>query len=398
MINFEPCIRNFKSNGFAQVYIRAIKVKEVQYISTPYAVTSSQVEKNKVTDYGIIAEVAPIIKDYYNKLNNVYYENWTLKEVLEFLSRDSDDISFTRFYKEFTNEMIRNGRQNPADNYISAINSLVKFTKKKELTFSDINSKTINAWIKSLEKTNRAKNSYPNCIATVFKTGLLEYNDYDRDIIRIKHQPFMRVEIPKAEKGKKKAVSVEILNELFSTDISKASRKVTAPLAKDVALLSFCMAGMNTADLYFMKKENLKKWKLSYNRHKTETERDDHAYIEITVPEMIRPLFEKYKGKKELFNFSEMYKNNDDFNKYVNKGLKDLCKIAEVEDVSTYTFRHSWATIAQNECGASTEQVGFALNHASAHRVTEGYIKKSFSPIDILNEKVINCVFGENKL
>ena len=171
-----------------------------------------------------------------------------------------------------------------------------------------------------------------------------------------------------------------------------------APLAKDVALLSFCMAGMNTADLYFMKKENLKKWKLFYNRHKTETERDDSAYIEITVPEMIRPLFEKYKGIKQLFNFSEMYKNNDDFNKYVNKGLKDLCKIAEVEDVSTYTFRHSWATIAQNECGASTEQVGFALNHASAHRVTEGYIKKNFSPIDVLNEKVINCVFGENKL
>ena len=57
MINFEPCIRNFKSNGYAQVYIRAIKVKEVQYISTPYAVTSSQVEKNKVTDYAIIAEV-----------------------------------------------------------------------------------------------------------------------------------------------------------------------------------------------------------------------------------------------------------------------------------------------------------------------------------------------------
>ena len=117
----------------------------MQYISTPYAVTSTQVEKNKVTNYAIIAEVAPIIKHYYNKLNNVYYENWTLKEVLEFLSRDSNDISFTRFYKEFTNEMIRNGRQNPDDNYICAINSLVEFTKKKELTFSDINSKTINA-------------------------------------------------------------------------------------------------------------------------------------------------------------------------------------------------------------------------------------------------------------
>ncbi len=89
--------------------------------------------------------------------------------------------------------MIRKGRQNPADNYISAINSLEKFTNKKELTYLDINSKTINAWLKNLEKTNRAKNSYPNCIATVFKAGLLEYNDYNRDILRTKHLPFMRL-------------------------------------------------------------------------------------------------------------------------------------------------------------------------------------------------------------
>jgi integrase len=92
-----------------------------------------------------------------------------------------------------------------------------------------------------------------------------------------------------------------------------------------------------------------------------------------------------------------MYRDNNSFNKYLNKGLKDLCKIAEVEDVSTYTFRHSWATIAQNQCGASTEQVGFALNHSSAHRITEGYIKKDFSPIDVLNEKVIKYVFEEKE-
>ena len=58
-----------------------------------------------------------------------------------------------------------------------------------------------------------------------------------------------------------------------------------------------------------------------------------------------------------------------------------------------YNFRHSWATIAQNNCGASTAEVGFALNHSSAHRVTEGYIKKDYSPINLLNEKVIECVF-----
>ena len=111
MINFEPCIRNFKSNGYAKVYIRVIKVKEVQYISTPYTVTEKQVEKTRVSDFNIIVEIAPIIKSYYNKLNSYNYESWTLKEVIEFLSRDSEEISFTKFYKEFTNDMIRKGRE-----------------------------------------------------------------------------------------------------------------------------------------------------------------------------------------------------------------------------------------------------------------------------------------------
>ena len=50
--------------------------------------------------------------------------------------------------------------------------------------------------------------------------------------------------------------------------------------------------------------------------------------------------------------------------------------------------------MGQNNCGASTAEVGFALNHSSAHRVTEGYIKKDYSPISILNNKVIEYVFG----
>ena len=39
-----------------------------------------------------------------------------------------------------------------------------------------------------------------------------------------------------------------------------------------------------------------------------------------------------------------------------------------------------------------------SLNHASAHRVTEGYIKKDFSPIDKLNLKVIDNVFKNLKV
>jgi len=98
-----------------------------------------------------------------------------------------------------------------------------------------------------------------------------------------------------------------------------------------------------------------------------------------------------------LFLFSNRYSDANGFVKNVNKGLKVICEELGVEKVTTYTFRHSWATIAQNNCGASTELVAFALNHASVHKITEGYIRKDYSPIDILNKKVIDYVFKETK-
>jgi integrase len=137
----------------------------------------------------------------------------------------------------------------------------------------------------------------------------------------------------------------------------------------------------------------LRNGKLCYNRTKTKGKRKDKAYIEVFASEEIFPLFEKYKGKNRLFVFSERYSNSDLFLTAVNNGLKSLCRKAGVQKITVYWLRHTWATIAQNKCGASTELVGFCLNHASAHRVTEGYIEKDFSPVDVLNRKVLNYIF-----
>jgi len=63
--------------------------------------------------------------------------------------------------------------------------------------------------------------------------------------------------------------------------------------------------------------------------------------------------------------------------------------------VSTYSFRHSWATIAQVVFEAGLDVVGLCLNHASPLRVTAGYVKTDFSIIDRLNIKILRYVFEE---
>ena len=144
-----------------------------------------------------------------------------------------------------------------------------------------------------------------------------------------------------------------------------------------------------------MEKENLRDGKMCYCRRKTTNRRDDKAYIEIAVPDRLSHLLEKYAGEKRLFNFCETYGSSKNFNKCINDGISDITRKNDLPHISVYSFRHSWATFAQNDFDASLDLVGFCLNHASSHRVTSGYVKTDFSVIDRLNAKILDYVFEE---
>ena len=62
-----------------------------------------------------------------------------------------------------------------------------------------------------------------------------------------------------------------------------------------------------------------------------------------------------------------------------------------------YTFRHTWATIAQNDCDANLYEVAFGMNHSHGFNVTRGYLKLDFTPAWELNAKIIDFIFFSNK-
>jgi integrase len=336
-----------------------------------------------------------MIKRYIDRIKNVSISEWTVQELKEFLI-SKGDISFSDFARKYIDGMRNEGRDGQANNYTAALNSMEAHFKTKDVSFYAITSKKLREWIDSLSETKRAKQMYPIIIKKLFNEGRLEYNDYDRNVIRIQNQPFMAVKIPGADVPNKRSIEIDSLKRIFRFVPETANEE----LAHDVALITFCLAGINTIDLYNMEKSEFIKGKLCYNRTKTKKERKDKAYIEILAPERILPLFDKYAGKKRLFDFRERYSDVGNFRKYVNKGLKSICekvnrgideeKEDRVPDITVYWLRHTWATIAQNNCKASTEMVAFCLNHTSAHRTTEGYIKKDFTPIDELNRKVLD--------
>lgn len=173
---------------------------------------------------------------------------------------------------------------------------------------------------------------------------------------------------------------------------------------RDVAMMVLCLAGINTIDLYNLRKQDYRNGIIHYQRAKTKKFRADGAYMEMRVPAIIQPLFEKYmntaKDDERLFSFYQRMTTSDSFCANVNSGIRQLCKamgMPKEEWYSAYTFRHTWGTVAQNDVRASISEVAFGMNHSNGHNVTRGYIKIDFSPAWELNEKVIDFIFFSGK-
>jgi len=186
-------------------------------------------------------------------------------------------------------------------------------------------------------------------------------------------------------------VSSDVLRRIFRVK----PETERAEIAQDVVKIIFFLAGINTVDIYTKTVSvlRIKEGKVCYNRNKTMGKRGDKAYMEISIPEQIIPILEKYKDETHFTSFHRRYSDDRVFNKYVNKGLKILCESAGVPKLDTYTFRHSWATIAKNDCGATDEEIDFCLNHAPLHKMARKYIKVDYSKVDVINQRVIDFVF-----
>ena len=398
MATFKACVRNQRSDGLFTVLIRVTHNRVAKYINTNKTVHKTQLRNKEIKDATILSYCSNLIKVYAERLNMVDIVNWSVDEVVTYLLNMDEDISFSKYARKYVREMaVYRGMERNSKNYKWAYQSLEKFAGSDDIMFSRLTTKFIHDWIKTLESTSRAKEMYPVCIRMMYNAAMEEYNDYDKNIIRIKLQPFRKITIPKADIPEKRALNIDVLRCFFNGKNPETKLKSSLPeLSRDVAEMVFCLAGMNTADIFELKKSNLKEGILCYQRQKTKKYRRDGAYLEVKIPDRLIPLFNKYKDEVDseyLLNFNKRYQDSNCFNINVNHGLKAYCEYNGLPKMCIYNFRHTWATIAQNHCGASTAEVGFALNHASAHKVTEGYIQKDYSPISLLNEKVIKYLF-----
>lgn len=402
MASFNVCVRIKRKDGLFPVYIRITHKRKIQYMRTKYLVNSDGVKRNgEVSDVFVLRGCLSLIDEYAAKLNRQNITEWDARQVKSFLEVSEQHNSFSDFARAFIARMNKSGSSNNAKVYRAALKSLEDYTATTNIRYNDMTRDMLVNWIASLSGTKRARTLYPTCIRSIFREAMLSSHEPGATMTPISYDPWGRIAIPTSEVPRKRAISVEVCRRFFAFKIPRSAQGArVAQFGRDVALLSFSLAAINTVDLYKLRKCDLKNGILCYHRSKTSSRRKDGAYMEMRVPPTATALLKKYGTADDdemLLSFSKKYSSAQSFVTYVDAGIKRLSALMGMpkEDYLTfYTFRHTWATMAKNDCGASLSEVGFAMNHLQSDGVTRGYIKADFSPAWILNEKVLAYVFS----
>ena len=407
-----------RKDGTYNVKIRFTKDKQVKRIPTSLFVTKAELtDKFALKEGSLIKQEADrLIFHYRTMLTEMHLEVETLDmdEIiarLTYREESNKPIDFIQFAKEW----IANSTLKGAGNYTSALHSLLRFHKNKTLYTYQITSDFLQKFMAFLQNeskerakrlrkqgkrvpSTRSTSLYMMSIRKLFNEAVKRYNKPDQGLIRIKNTPFAYFQIPKQEATRKRAITPEQIKKMaqlpYQTVYKGIHRTNRFNLAKDCFILSFCMMGINSVDLFNATEYDGNT--LTYYRTKTRDRRMDKAKMIVTVPKILHPLFEKYKDAtgKRIFNFYQSYVNEKAFNKAINKGLKEIGNILKIEDLEYYAARHSWATIALNKVGVSKYVVHEALNHIEeSMRVTDIYIERDFSNENKANAKVIRYVF-----
>lgn len=289
----------------------------------------------------------------------------------------------------YAEDWLKNANIKGENNYKCMLNNLERYHGSRFLPFAMIDVSFLKGFEAFLQGRPSAREHYLSHIRHIYKQAAMEYNT-DNEFY-LSPTLFERYKVPKHASMGQRALSIDELSRF----IAYTPKNKYEELAKDCCILSLCTMGTNSVDLYNMVEYDGEK--ICYERTKTKDRRKDRARIEITVDSIIRPLIDKYRGEERVFCFYKMHNNANSFNRIINMRLRRIGACIGIEKLQFYRFRHSWATIARNECGIDRGTVDEGLNHVSGSGILDIYVKKDYRLINEANRKVIDFVFGRNQ-
>lgn len=287
-------------------------------------------------------------------------------------------MTFSLFTQTCIDKLKSGGSFSTAHLYGYAARSFSEFLKRDVIRFSDIKPEVLKLYEKYLIRTFHSHNTistYMRMLRAIYNKAVMA--GLAKFVFNLFHGVFTGV-----DRNHKKALDEPKLREILTGN-------VTSPGLKKVQLMAaamFKLCGMPFVDLQHLSVDFVADGILKYNRHKTGT------CVNIPVSSNIRKQISDLPLSDVDLSTEAGYKRYQSLLRNFNAGLKRLAQALGIKvHISSYTFRHSWATNALRH-HVPVEVISSALGHSDI-RTTQIYLK-GFDAAEIgrANNKVCKCL------
>jgi integrase len=274
--------------------------------------------------------------------------------------------------------------------YKAAWNRLLTYVGDRKLEFTDINYNLLDGFRRQLLKDGVKTNT----ISNYFRTLRAIYNrGIKAKLVDRSNYPFLDITI-KSERTQKRAVHINDVAKLKAVQLQSNTQPWHS---RNFFLLSFSLIGISFTDLAYLKPSDIQGGRLIYQRRKT------HKQYSIKLNSLATSIMDQYQGQSSKYLLpilpSSVVEDSltahrliKQFIKTTNKYLKRMAQDLNIDPITTYVARHTWATTAKR-MGYSNELIAEALGHEHGNKITNIYLD-SFEPsvIDDVNVKVLEAL------
>ena len=304
--------------------------------------------------------------------NSFSYQNFKDK----YLGVDKVDYSVSNGYKRKIKELTQLNKLGTVAFYESSWASINKYVKNNNLVFDDVTFQFLNKYIHSKLVDGVKSNS----IAVYLKGLRAIHMQHCKENNLPLPTVYSRIKIQSLIKPtRKRSLTADQLKQL----INYKPKTQHEQLAVDVFMFSFNCRGINLMDIAKLTNKNIIDGRIEYKRSKTS------GLFSIAITPQIEAILNKYTNtpnsallpiiKNSSISFRENVKN---YNKTLNKILRRIAKEVNIQDLTLYFSRHTYAQLSR-EAGIGIELISQALGHADL-KTTEIYLK-SFDNSDLDN-------------
>ena len=298
-----------------------------------------------------------------------------IKKLLTAVRAGSDKESLTDYFIRYAESRRTEKSQEVYRYTLKAIRAF----DNEEIPFEKVNV----IWLKAFDAYLEKQGVGINTRAIHFRNLRAVFNSaINEDLIGLEYYPFRKFKIASSRKDKE-SLTEEQLQRLIAYETPYPFRRT----ARDLFLLSFYMCGMNLVDLYHL--DRLRDGRAHFVRTKTSGKNINPVSI-LVQPEAAE-IISRYAGTDHVLRFIEERATYDTFIHQIQRSLRHIAKELEIEGLTFYCGRYTWATLA-DKLGVSEKEISKGLGHVDTSIAGKFYISYDWTKVDRANRTVIDYV------